>query len=786
MGGAKKPPLPFPLWGAFRRVLRRTVPSAHSAAVGVPLGGRPKVRHSCGRMFLFAAMASLGWGVASGGQMETFSEMPLGAKWETAAREWTGDSGMEVSACLARLDAVWEGNPAIAIRSNGWVSVTLTNRSLQRVRVVFRQALSGRPSDCELWVNGQKAGGYKSTGDTDVVDSVEWETVDPATGYPFVAGDGGLTVTISNRLKSAAAVALDNLEWEEWNLFVKLDKPGTNTVTAADEEFEGGEFDIAAGVSDSAGELAGEGIEGFWSVDPPLKGGATGMDGRMLTVTPTLEDVGNVYALTYTAIREVATGDGVSADGEAGMEEQAVRRITNSATAWMEVVEPAVYRWIDFEDADDFSKATEGVSKPVLLSGGIWNVHGAHRAGAGSPKIGNYAIGLVHASSTRPGWMESGFAYPRGIGTLSMRYANLNTNNAQITMVVQTKSVEDETWTTVEGGEFTAEAHYQMTDEEFRVDIQEERDRMVRIMTAPHVSANAGMRVTLDNIHIRPFGETAPVLAWEGPSLIPSGDEWPAWRGRFVYAHAETEDHEWAWEAAEPLAHCLQCTTNGNQLEFALCEPVPAWTTNRLTAQVLIDGKTDQRKHVDLAVFSPPEFELATPMTIIRLAETNVVDVRVTNVVLHGPGTNWTLQWTATPPFSGTNTFNRKNRYIVRELDQTENSEHLLTASLKETSTQLTTEKSLLFLVLAEETPEPGTEAPEIREILDGALTVGGIRSGHVYRVFSVEGLEAGVSREQWIWESEAIQAGTNDLLRLPMDTNHPPICFFGVIEETP
>jgi hypothetical protein len=727
-------------------------------------------------------LALLGWGALAEGGTETFSATPLSSKWDLATNRWVGDSGAEIEAWNARSNTVWVDNPAIAIRSNGWISVALTNRSLQHLRVDFRQILSAQ-SDCRILVNGKDVGGYKPT--TNAVDHMEWEVLDPDTQHPFWAGDEGLTVTISNRIKTAGPVAIDNLEWADWELWVNLDKSGTNAVHAADDEFGGGEFDIEAHVSDFEGDLDESNVDGFWSVSPAFQGGTTGMDGRHLTLTATLEDVGNVYELTYTAIRALS-GEINSNGTEKGISSprSETRWVTNSATAWVEVLPPKMYRWIDFENDPKFTKATNGVPQSVLLSGGPWYVHGAHRAGdKDDPKIGNYAIGMLHTSNTRPAWMESGFPFYNGIGTLSFRYANYSASNPKIALLIQTKSQEDEEWTTVEGGDFTAEAHYDISNEEFRVDIQEEGERMLRIMTAPNVAGNAGMRVNLDDIHVRPFGETAPVLVWAGQPYVPAGDAWESWQGCFVYTNAESSDYQWIWEAEEPLSHSLLCTTNGNTLSFSLREPVSGWFTNRLTAQVLCDGKVDQKKSVDLMVASPPEFELSTATNVIRLAEANVLDVHVTNVRLYGSGTNWSVQWTATPPFSGTNTIKNKSRYIVREMDQTENSEHWLTALLKETTTQLTTEKTLYFRVIAKEQPVPVPVLPEILGILDGALSVGNIQAGHSYRVFSVESLENG----EWKGEGEPRQAGTNDSLVLPVPilSNNPSVYFFGVVDES-
>lgn len=727
-------------------------------------------------------MAILGWvGMAWGG-VEDFSSIPLGTGWNRVTNEWDGAEGTIVSAYNARKDWVEsKENPAIAIQSEsaatkGWVRVATTNESVQRVRAKFRQALSGK-AVCDVRVNGQLVGEYQSQGNTGMVDTVECEVLDTETGWPMVGNGNGVEIVISNRLANSGTVAIDDVEWEEWTVFVKLfdqnEKEVTgkiNEVQALDGEFVEKGFDITARIWSAEGELGEESAGGSWTIKPALQGEVIGLEGRQLTVLPALEDVGGVFALTYTAEREVGEGDSAHV-------------VRHSATAWLKVKDPS-YRWITFEDVENFSKATNGIATNVDL-GGPWNVHGGHRAGTtNDPKVGKYSIGLVHTSHQLPGWMESDFEYKLGIGTVSMRYANLNENSPKVTLLVQTKALEDEEWRTVEDGVLVAEEKYDMGGAEFRVDVQEEGSRMLRIATA-NVPGNPGMRVNLDDIRIRRFGETAPVLLWRGETVV--GDA-AGWSGCFVYTNAGEGDFEWGWAAEGPLAEALLCETNGNRLDFTVPDVVTAWATNQLTAWVTVDGEEDQRRKVELLTGAPPEFELWTPRTEIRLAETNIVDVWVTNVVLHGGGSDWRVAWNAEPAFNGTNSVNNKSRYRVLDLEQEEDSEHVLTAILTETGTQLSAKRSLTFRVVAKG-EGPGPEPPgEFRIVkMEGdSLLVQGTQTGWMYRLFGVESLLPGVAPSNWIWEGAERPGTGEEELRLPIEgmTNHN-VRFYGVVGET-
>lgn len=724
------------------------------------------------------ALGCLG-GVAWGG-MEDFSTIPLGTGWNRSTNQWDGEAGVVVSAYNARKDWVEKENPAIAIQSEssaakGWVRVATTNGSVQRVRAKFRQVLTGK-ADCDVRVNGQLVGRYQSQGNTETVDTLACEVVDMETGWPVVGEGSGVEISISNRLSTSGTVAIDDVEWEEWAVFAKLfdqkrvEVTGkTNEVQALDGEFVQKGFDITVRIWSAEGELDEGSARGHWTIEPPLQGEVIGMEERQLTVLPALEDVGRVFALTYTAEREV--GDG-----------ELAHVVCHSATAWLKVKDPS-YRWITFEDAENFTKTSNGVVTNVDL-GGPWNVHEGHRAGTtNDPKMGNYSIGLLHASQQWPAWMESDFAYELGIGTVSMRYANHNANSPKVTLVVQTKGEEDEEWRTVEDGVLVAEGKYGMEGAEFRVDIQEEGLRMLRIATAD-VPGNPGMRVNLDDIRIRRFGETAPVLLWRGETVVGNG---VGWEGSFVYTNAGEAPFEWGWKAEGPLAESLACATNGSRLDFTVSGVVADWATNQLAAWVTIDGEEDQRKKVELLTGAPPEFELWTPRTEIRLAETNVVDVWVTNVVLHGGGTNWSVKWSAEPPFNGTNSMHNKNWYRVLNLEQEEDSEHVLTATLKETGTEMSSQQSLTFRVVAKG-GGPGPEPPgefRIVKMTGDALWVQGTQTDWMYRLFGVESLVSGVAPSNWVWEG-ATRTGTGeDELRLPIEgmTNHN-VRFYGVVGE--
>ncbi len=714
--------------------------------------------------------------------IETFEGMPFGTtRWTSTPTSWTNaETGNAWVACNARASWVHgEGNPALSIQSASasekgfWRSQGTLGGGVQKVRAAFRQVLSSR-ADCEVQVNGVVVGRYVSGGGTGQVDVLEWETVDPATGLPF---DGPFELAISNRVGASGTVAFDDVEWTPFRLFVQLDKTGTNVAYAADGEFDQPEFDVTATVHLPGGTVQ-EAVDGRWTVEPAFAGTMNAEDDPHLTLSPSMADVGKEFTLTFTAwapAEEVPEGEGAPVGGEAGEvggegEEAPAPegRFAHSASVKIRVEAATSPRYVDFEDMGACTYSA--VPRPIVLAGASWMAAGVSASDKTDRKIGAKSLRIRHLS-TNAATFESPF-YPGGLGTLSFRYANYHTNHP-MALQVQTRGEEDDedAWRDVADGAVSFVDRLDIEDVEFRVDIHEGGARAFRIVS----TAANGSIADIDDVRIRAAGETAPVLVWRGEPAAGLGQPWT---GTFTYLHP-TNGYEFSWRATPELPRLAAATNlEDGTLTFTL-EALPEdWGDYVIEATVHVapDGTPDQRASAALSVAAFPEFELAPVATTVS----NIVDIFVTNVVLYGAGTNWTVAWTAEPPFKGTNTLHNKSRYRVLDIVD-DDGPHLVTAVLTDSKTKLSATRQVTIEVRG----SSGGDDPEpfwIAEFSATNLCVVHTTAGWRYAAFAVEDLAAGPGATNRVWTGTAATGGAEGLLWLEIE---PPGAdgrrFYGV-----
>lgn len=734
--------------------------------------------------------------------VEMFDATPFGTtRWTTTLTAWTNaETGNAWEANNVRASWVHDAtNPALSIQSTSasakgfWRSQEALTGGVQKVRVAFRQVLKAQ-ADCEVRVNGVVIGNYKSGGDTNAVDVLEWETLDPATGLPF---DGDFELAISNRVGTSGTVAFDDVEWTSYQLFVTLDKTGTNVAYASDGEFEQPEFDVTATVHIPGGETL-ETVDGRWTVEPEFAGVMNGEDDPHLTLAPAMADVGKEFTLTFTAWEpaeepseeegdgEEGEGDGggesegdgeseaLARDGEEGEEPDGdepppSERFSHSASVKIFVEAATSPRFLDFEDMKNCEYSA--MPKSIVLAGSAWSVAGVHSSDKTDSKIGAKSLRIRHLSTNAASFESP--VYPGGLGTLSFRYANYHTNHA-MTLQVQTRGEDDDedAWTDVADGVVSFMDRMDIQDVEFRVDIQESGARAFRLLS----TESNGSIADIDNLRICAFGETAPVLLWSGDAAAGLGRDWT---GAFTYLHP-TSDYEFSWRVTPPLER-LEATTNleDGTLTFSLSALPEDWGDYEIEATVCVapDGVPDQRATAQLAVAAFPEFELAPVATTVS----NIVDIYVTNVVLYGAGTNWMVAWSAEPPFNGTNTLHHKSRYRVTNIVD-DDGPHVVTAVLTDSKTKLSATRQVTIEVRGSSSGGDDPEPFWIAEFSSTNVCVVHTTAGRRYAAFAVEDLASGSAETNRVWTGPAEMGGPEGLLWLEIEAPGPDgQRFFGV-----
>lgn len=699
----------------------------------------------------WAGVVLSGTAAAAQGGLETFDTTGLGTYFWSASGSFTGQQNLVWTYAHARESTVYPDNPSISIQSvsaaeKGWLQSPPLSGGVVRVTAAVRQVLT-QNANCDFHAGDLRIGNYVSGGATSVVDYASFDVVDPETRLPLT---NGFTLTVSNRFGSSAsgAVAIDDLAWEPFRLFVRLGHTGTNVIYA------GNEFDATAQVFS-----VGQEWTGGWSVPPEFAGVVSDTNAMHLTLIPAAADIGQTFAVAYSAV-------------ETGGEE-----VEHTADVMLEVLEAPSPRFVDFEDISFNYSIDPGVE--TNLNGMNWwfsNVRAGNMTG--DRRIGAASARFNHSASDTPGILQSLDPF-EGIGTISLHYAYFGDSNRVVWFAAQVRSIEEEEWTTLPDGVFNAQDHDDITNSVFAVDVQRSDELYFRLITT------SGDRANIDNIRIRPFNDTLPFLDRAGGTNAPVGWESVV---DFSIRNRDGVEREWTYSLVPTNPNASFEITPEDQLRFRfLPQSTSEWGDYVLQVGAEIEGEWSATTSLTLRVVSPPSFDLSPLETEIVVP--GVIDVLVANVVLHGTNqTEWATDWTVDPVFFNTPSLSHKSRYRIEAGTTLEDvGEHEVAARLTDLGTGVFVTNSVWLTVTDGGGGGITNEVYPILAFTGTNLVVSG-RVGRVFQPFGISNLSAGVSTQFWAWQGAAVtnQAGDDVLLELPAVSANPRL-FYGVtVREAP
>ena len=689
---------------------------------------------------LALAMLS-GGGIARAG-IETFDGTGLTNAWVESG-SFTGQQEIVWTyAHAGGVPTVFTNNPAIVLQTGfstnkGWVLSETISGGCSRVSAAFKQVLSAA-ADCVVLVNGIPIANYTSSGGAGSVEEMSFEALDFENQMPFT---NDFTLMVSNRLASGGRVALDDLAWEPFRLFVRLDRTGTNAAYAGGD----GEFDVAAEVFDIGQEWTGG-----WSIAPEFAGSTTPANELALTLHPAAADIGKTFELTYAATDLEGTGT------------------TRQARCWMEVAEAPNPRFVDFETAAFAYNTNSGTT--TNLNGMDWKFYNVQTSDATDARIGTTSARFRHSSSAAPAWMESVEPF-EGVGEISVHAAYYQSNRV-VTFEVQTKGEgEAETWST--NGTFGVEGCGDIAAGVFRFEVQRAEPVYVKLIT----TGNSGQRANLDDLRVSAYGDVPPRLVRSGETNAPVGRETAL---DFELLNAEFVARNWEHSLTPGNSNAVFEVTAEDRLRLRFSPAgTNEWGDYAVAVTARISGAVAGATSLAIRVVSAPTFDLAATAT--NIAVTNLVDVRATNVVLHGGGTNWTTAWIVQPPFAHVHSVSNKSQYrIGTGTTEADAGEHTVAAVVTDSGTGVKTTNAVVLVV----TGSGGVEN-EIYPILSadfaGQLVVSG-KEGRVYLPFGTTNLTMGAEETNWFWQGPPVTNtdGAEVILAIT-NTPHPRLFFYGV-----
>ena len=667
---------------------------------------------------------------------ESFDNAGLSNDW-VAAGSFTGQENIVWTyAHAGGSPTVYTNDPAIVLQggtstNKGWLLSGTITGGCARVSAAFKQVLSST-SDCAVLVNGIAIATYRSSGVAGAVETPSFEAIDPVGRIPFT---NGFTLMISNRLAASGRVAIDDLSWEPFRLFVRLDRTGTHTA------YSGREFDSAADVFSN-----GQPITGGWSIEPAFAGTRSDTNSPFLTLIPAEADVGQIFTVAYVATDPSGTG------------------YVHHASFQMAVLEAPNPRFVDFEGVAFGYDTNTGVT--TNLNGMPWRFFNVRTSDATDTRIGTTSARFRHSSLAAPASMESLEAF-EGIGAISVHGAYYQSNRV-VTVAVLTKG-EDEGAAWATNGIFSVENQADITNGVFSFEVQRAEPVFVKLIT----TGNFDQRANLDDLRISEYGDVPPRLVWSGATNVPVG-----WETVLDFALLNAEGIVRTWEASLAPSNAnaaFEVLPDQNlRLRFSPAD-AGEWGSYTVAVTARFDDVVAGATDVAIRVVSPPSFTLAPVATNVAVRE--IVDVWVTNVALHAGGTNWTTAWSAAPAFSHVPSVSDKRRFRIK--DGTEESDvgiHALTAVLTDSGTGVRTTNAIGIAVAS----SGGNVTNEIYPILsfDPAQLVVGGKSGRVFWVFGTTNLAA----TNVFWQGAAVtNVDGSDLTLELTNTPDPRLFFYGV-----
>lgn len=641
----------------------------------------------------------LGAGFARAG-LETFDAAGFGggSTW-VAAGSFTGQQDVVWTFANARgIPTVYEGNPALVLRGSpkGWLRSAPLTGGVGRVSAACKQGAAAAV-DCDVRVNGHLIGNYQSSGVSGAVEVVAFEAFVPTNRIPFT---NDFVLTVSNRVTTAGVVALDDLAWEPFRLFVRLDKTGTNLAYA------GQEFDVTNEVYD-----VGQAVSGGWRISPAFAGTASDTNEPHLTLIPATADIGKTFELAYEATDAEGTG------------------YAHRASCWMEVLEAPNPRFVDFEGAAFGYDTNSGVT--TNLNGMPWLFFNVQTSDATDTRIGTTSARFRHSSLAAPASMESLETF-EGVGAISVHGAYYQSNRV-VTIAVLTKGEEEgAAWAT--NGVFSVENQADITNGVFSFEVQRAEPVFVKLIT----TGNFDQRADLDDLRVSEYGDVPPRLAWSGATNVPVG-----WETVLDFTLLNAEGIVRTWEASLAPSNAnaaFEVQPDQNlRLRFSPADS-GEWGDYAVSVTARFDDVVAGTTSFAIRVVSPPTFALAPVATNVAVRE--IVDVWVTNVALHGAGTNWTTAWSAVPAFFHVPSVSDKRRFRIKDgTEESDVGDHALTAVLTDLGTGVRATNAVTITV----TSDGGDLTNEVYSILSfqpTQLVVGG-KSGRVFWAFGTTNLAA-------------------------------------------
>ena len=667
--------------------------------------------------------------------LETFDAAGFGggSAW-VAAGTFTGQQDVVWTFANARgIPTVYDGNPAMVLRGSpkGWLrSATLTG-GVGRVSAAFKQGAAAAV-DCDVRVNDHLIGNYQSSGVSGAVEIVDFEAFIPGDRIPFT---NDFVLTVSNRVTAAGVVALDDLAWDPFRLFVRLGKTGTNTAYA------GQEFDVTTEVYS-----AGQPVAGGWQIAPAFAGTASDTNEPHLTLIPAPADIGKTFELAYEATETEGTG------------------YAHRASCWMEVLEAPNPRFVDFEGAAFGYDTNSGVT--TNLNGMPWLFFNVQTSDATDTRIGTTSARFRHSSLAAPASMESLETF-EGVGAISVHGAYYQSNRV-VTIAVLTKG-EDEGAVWATNGVFSVENQADITNGVFSFDVQRAEPVFVKLVT----TGNFDQRANLDDLRISEYGDVPPRLAWSGATNVPVG-----WETILDFTLLNAEGIVRTWEASLSPSNAnaaFEVLPDQNlRLRFSPAD-VGEWGDYAVAVTARIDDAVAGATGFAIRVVSPPTFALAPVATNVAVRE--IVDVWVTNVALHGAGTNWTTAWSAVPAFFHDPSVSDKRRFRIKDgTEEADVGAHALAAVLTDVGTGVRATNAVTIVV----TSSGGDLTNEVYSILSfqpTQLVVGG-KSGRVFWAFGTTNLAA----TNVFWQGAAVtNVDGADLALEITNAPDPRLFFYGV-----
>ena len=249
----------------------------------------------------------------------------------------------------------------------------------------------------------------------------------------------------------------------------------------------------------------------------------------------------------------------------------------------------------------------------------------------------------------------------------------------------------------------------------------------------------------------------------------------------FELLHADGFVRGWTATLEPPSDFASFEETPWGDLLFTFAPETEAdWGEYALAVEAALpaDG-TVCRTQATLRVVSAPSFGLVGTSSV---EVPGVVDVMVTNVVLHGTNTEWKTVWSPDPPFANAPSLSHKSRYRIADgTTETDIGTHVLTAILTDLGTTAAATNAFPILVLSTNTPPPaGTYVIEAYTLTNLSLRADNELPLR-FTPFAIASPAAGTDAANWIWQGPPVESSGPARLDFDLTGCTNPAAVFGV-----